>query len=119
MPLALSGLFGALLLAVYFAAPLSDPALVKLFSMDRRQTRRAVVDLGRQYHDLLFLGTWLQATGALLSVVFLASVMSRRIPCTITLQPVLWHDLGQLGGAIEKSDGGGLLRPEPDAVCNP
>jgi hypothetical protein len=29
-----------------------------------------VVHVGRRYHDLLFLGTWFQATGALLSVVF-------------------------------------------------
>jgi hypothetical protein len=69
VPLALSGLFGALLVAVYFAAPLRDPALVKLFYGPPPGTQ-AVVDLGRQYHDLLFLGTWLQATGALLSVVF-------------------------------------------------
>lgn len=60
---------GPLLLVVYFGAPLLAPPLASLVYAANPPTGQ-VVDVGRRYHDLLSIGTWFQATGALLSVVF-------------------------------------------------
>jgi len=70
---AVSGVLGSLLLVVYFAAPLLAPSLAGVVYSANPATDQ-VVDAGRRSHDLLFVGTWLQATGALLSVVFFLGV---------------------------------------------
>lgn len=64
-----SGVLGPLLLALYFGAPLLEPPLAAVVYATSPATDQ-VVDAGRRYHDLLFVGTWFQAVGALLSVVF-------------------------------------------------
>lgn len=66
---AASGVLGPLLLVVYFGAPLLVSPLANVLYAAHPPTDQ-VVAVGRTYHDLLFLGTWFQATGALLSVVF-------------------------------------------------
>ena len=66
---AASGVLGSLLLVVYFGAPLLAAPLATVVYAANPSTQQ-VVDVGRRYHDLLFVGTWFQATGALLSVVF-------------------------------------------------
>lgn len=66
---AASGVLGSLLLVVYFGAPLLVSSLAAVLYAPPPPTDQ-VVDVGRSHRDLLFLGTWLQATGALLSVVF-------------------------------------------------
>lgn len=79
---ALCGILGASLLAVYFlAAPPLPPA---------DATSAQVVSVATQYHDLWFLGAWLQATGSLLSVVFFLALVhlaggATRLAGTLTL----------------------------------
>src|SRR5262245_33098632 len=63
---AAAGVLGPLLLVVYFGAPLLAPSLARVVYAANPPTEE-VVDIGRRYHDLLFLGTWFQASGALLS----------------------------------------------------
>jgi len=63
------GMLGPLMLAAYFAAPLLEPPLARLVYAPHPTTAQ-VVDIGRRYHELLYAGTWLQATGALLAVIF-------------------------------------------------
>jgi len=62
-------MLGPLMLAAYFAAPLLEPPLARLVYAPHPTTAQ-VVDIGRRYHELLYAGTWLQATGALLAVIF-------------------------------------------------
>jgi hypothetical protein len=64
---ALCGILGVVALGVYFGAapplPAPDANLAQ------------VAEVGARYHDLLFLGAWLQATGTLLCVVFLLALV--------------------------------------------
>lgn len=67
------GVLGPLLLVLYFGAPVLEPPLANAVYASNPPTAQ-VVDAGSRYHDLLFLGTWFQAVGALLSVVFFVGV---------------------------------------------
>ena len=64
---ALCGIVGVIALGVYFGAAPPLPPLGASLSQ--------VTDVGRRYHDVLFLGAWLQATGTLLCVVFLVALV--------------------------------------------
>lgn len=63
------GVVGALMLAAYFATPLFATPLGRVLYAAHPATAD-VVDTGRRYHELLYAGAWLQATGALLAVIF-------------------------------------------------
>ena len=63
------GVLGPLMLAAYFTAPLLASHLSGVLYA-AHPTTFEIVDAGRRYHELLNAGTWLQATGALLAVVF-------------------------------------------------
>ena len=63
------GVLGPLMLAAYFTAPLLASQLSGVLYAAHPTTVQ-IVDAGRRYHELLNAGTWLQATGALLAVVF-------------------------------------------------
>jgi hypothetical protein len=63
------GVLGPLMLFVYFGAPLFASPLAKVL-YSAKPTTAQVVAVGKRYHELLFAGVWLQATGALLSVIF-------------------------------------------------
>jgi hypothetical protein len=63
------GVLGPLLLAAYFLAPLFASPLARLLYAAHPSTAE-VVSLGNHYHELLYAGAWLQATGALLAVIF-------------------------------------------------
>jgi hypothetical protein len=57
------------MLLVYFGSPLIAPSLAKVL-YSAHPTTTQVLAAGGRYHELLYAGTWLQATGALLSVIF-------------------------------------------------
>jgi hypothetical protein len=63
------GVLGPLMLAAYFAAPLLESPSARLVYAAHPTTAQ-VVAVGNRYHELLYAGTWLQATGALLAVIF-------------------------------------------------
>ena len=63
------GVLGPLMLFVYFGAPLFASSLNKVL-YSANPTTAQVLAAGKHYHELLYAGVWLQATGALLSVVF-------------------------------------------------
>jgi hypothetical protein len=63
------GIAGAVMLAAYFAAPVFASPLARVV-YGAHPTTAQVVAAGRRYHELLYAGCWLQATGALLAVVF-------------------------------------------------
>jgi hypothetical protein len=63
------GVLGPLMLGAYFTAPLFATQLGGVLYAAHPTTVQ-VVDVGRRYHELLYAGTWLQATGALLAVIF-------------------------------------------------
>ena len=71
-----SGIVGPLLLICYFSIPLFVSALRDVLYKANPSTQQ-VVDAGSRYHDLLFFGSWLQATGAMLSVVFFLGLTHR------------------------------------------
>jgi hypothetical protein len=69
----LSGIFGTLLLGMYFGVGIS----VGLAQLPSTASLAQVLHAAVQYHTLLFLGTWLQATGSLLSVIFFLALVQR------------------------------------------
>jgi hypothetical protein len=71
--IALSGILGTILLGTYFGVGFS----IGLAQLSSSATVAQVVSVGIQYHNLWFLGTWLQATGSLLSVVFFLALVQR------------------------------------------
>ena len=71
--IALCGIFGTVLLAVYFGVGLS----AGLAQLSSSATQAQVVRVATQYHTLWFLGTWFQATGSLLSVIFFLALVQK------------------------------------------
>jgi hypothetical protein len=71
--IALCGILGTLLLGLYFGVGFS----IGLAQLPPDATMAQVVSVATQYHNLWFLGTWLQATGSLLSVVFFLALVQR------------------------------------------
>ncbi|HEX6551271.1 MAG TPA: hypothetical protein VF026_00795 [Ktedonobacteraceae bacterium] len=71
--IALSGILGTALLGTYFGVGFS----AGLAQLPPDATTAQVVRAATQYHNLWFLGTWLQATGSLLSVVFFIALVQR------------------------------------------
>lgn len=71
--IALCGIFGTVLLGLYFGVGFS----AGLAQLSSAATQAQVVSVATQYHTLWFLGTWLQATGSLLSVVFFLALVQK------------------------------------------
>jgi hypothetical protein len=71
--IALCGILGTVLLSLYFGVGFS----VGLAQLPSDTTAAQVVSIGKEYRNLWFLGTWLQATGSLLSVVFFLALVQR------------------------------------------
>ena len=71
--IALCGILGTILLGLYFGVGFS----VGLAQLPPDTTAAQVVSIGKEYRNLWFLGTWLQATGSLLSVVFFLALVQR------------------------------------------
>lgn len=69
--IALSGILGTVLLGVYFGVGFSMPQLPP------DATIAQVVSVATRYHNLWFLGAWVQATGSLLSVIFYLGLVQR------------------------------------------
>ena len=71
--IALCGILGTVLLGLYFGVGFS----IGLAQLPPDATIAQVVSVATQYHNVWFLGTWLQATGSLLSVVFFLALVQR------------------------------------------
>jgi len=71
--IALCGILGTILLGLYFGVGFS----VGLAQLPLDTTAAQVVSIGKEYRNLWFLGTWLQATGSLLIVVFFLALVQR------------------------------------------
>ena len=71
--IALCGILGTVLLGTYFGVGFS----IGLAQLPPDATVAQVVSVATRYHTLWFLGTWLQATGSLLSVVFFLALVHR------------------------------------------
>jgi hypothetical protein len=71
--IALSGILGTILLSLYFGVGFS----VGLAQLPLNTSAAQIANLGLEYRNLWFLGTWLQATGSLLSVIFFLSLIQR------------------------------------------
>lgn len=71
--IALCGIIGTVLLALYFGVGFS----AGLAQLSSSATQAQVVSVATQYHSLWYLGTWLQATGSLLSVIFFLALVQR------------------------------------------
>jgi hypothetical protein len=71
--IALSGILGTILLGLYFGVGFS----VGLAQLPLDATSAQIVSIGKEYRNLWFLGTWLQGTGSLLSVVFFLALVQR------------------------------------------
>ncbi|HEY2505719.1 MAG TPA: hypothetical protein VGI58_04330 [Streptosporangiaceae bacterium] len=84
----LCGVLGPLMLAAYFAVPLFVSPLGRLLYAAHPGTA-AVVDIGRRYHELLEVGAWLQATGALLAVIFFLALAEGAGPRTLAAKLTL------------------------------
>ncbi len=69
--IALSGIVGTVLLVLYFGIG----AAVGLATLPPGATLAQVLNVATQYHDLWYMGTWLQATGSLLSVIFFLALV--------------------------------------------
>lgn len=70
---ALSGIFGTVFLGLYFGIG----AGVGLATLPPEATQAQIVSMATQYHDLWYLGTWLQGTGTLFSVIFFLALVQR------------------------------------------
>jgi hypothetical protein len=68
---ALSGMVGIILLGLYFGVGFA----IGLATLPPTATLAQVVHLATQYKNLWFLGTWLQATGSMLSVIFFVALV--------------------------------------------
>jgi hypothetical protein len=75
--IALCGILGTVLLGLYFGVGFG----AGLAQLPPNTTAAQVVSIGKEYRNLWFLGTWLQATGSLLSVVFFLALvqLTRRV----------------------------------------
>ena len=71
--IALSGILGTVLLGLYFGVGFSTG----LAQLSSAATQTQVVSVATQYHTLWYSGTWLQATGSLLSVVFFLALVQK------------------------------------------
>jgi hypothetical protein len=71
--IALCGILGTVLLGMYFGVGFS----IGLAQIPPDAAMAQVLSVARQYHNLWFLGTWLQATGSLLSVIFFLALAHR------------------------------------------
>lgn len=71
--IALCGILGTVLLSAYFGVGFS----VGLAQLPLATPMAQIVSIGKEYRNLWFLGTWLQATGSLLSVVFFLALVQR------------------------------------------
>ena len=71
--IALCGILGTVLLGLYFGVGFSTG----LAQLSPAATQTQVVSVATQYHTLWYLGTWLQATGSLLSVVFFLALVQK------------------------------------------
>ena len=71
--IALCGILGTVLLGLYFGVGFSTG----LAQLSSAATLTQVVSVATQYHTLWYLGTWLQATGSLLSVVFFLALVQK------------------------------------------
>ncbi|MEO8972676.1 MAG: hypothetical protein ABI406_13885 [Ktedonobacteraceae bacterium] len=71
--IALSGILGTVLLGAYFGVGFS----VGLAQLPLDSTAAQIVSIGKEYRNLWFLGTWLQGTGSLLSIVFFLALVQR------------------------------------------
>jgi hypothetical protein len=69
--IALSGILGILMLGAYFGIGFS----LGLAQLPPSATLEQVVSVATQYYSLWFAGTWLQATGSLLSVIFFIALV--------------------------------------------
>jgi hypothetical protein len=69
----LSGILGAILLGTYFGVGFS----IGLAQLPPSATMAQVVSIATQYQSMWYLGTWLQATGSLLSVIFFLALVHR------------------------------------------
>jgi hypothetical protein len=67
------GLLGPVLLLAYFFAPVFALPLAKVLYA-AHPTSTAIVAAGERYHVLIRAGTWLQAVGSLLMIVFLLAL---------------------------------------------
>jgi hypothetical protein len=70
---ALCGILGTILLGLYFGIG----AAIGLAQLPPATTQAQVVHVATAYHDLWYLGAWLQATGSLLSVVFFLALVQQ------------------------------------------
>jgi hypothetical protein len=68
---ALCGILGTVLLGLYFGIGAS----IGLAQLPPGAKAAQILRVATQYHDLWFLGTWLQATGSLLSVIFFLALV--------------------------------------------
>ncbi len=73
MLIALCGILGTVLLGAYFGTGFS----VGLAQLPLNSTAAQIVSIGKEYRNLWFLGTWLQGTGSLLSVVFFLALVQK------------------------------------------
>ncbi|HEY6407363.1 MAG TPA: hypothetical protein VIY29_07845 [Ktedonobacteraceae bacterium] len=71
--IALCGILGTVLLGLYFGVGFT----VGLAQLPLDSSAAQVVSIGKEFRNLWFLGTWLQATGSLLSVVFFLALVQR------------------------------------------
>ncbi len=71
--IALCGMLGTILLGTYFGVGFS----IGLSQLPPDSTAAQIVSIGKEYRNLWFLGTWLQATGSLLSVVFFLALVQK------------------------------------------
>src|SRR5579872_3876239 len=71
--IAVCGILGTILLGMYFGVGFS----AGLAQLPPDTTAAQVVSIGKEYRNLWFLGTWLQATGSLLSVVFFLALVQK------------------------------------------
>jgi hypothetical protein len=88
------GVLGPVMLAAYFIVPLLEPPLARVVYAANPATAQ-VVAVGARYHLLLAAGSWLQATGALLSVVFFVALADLAVNGAVLARRII-----QLGSAV-------------------
>ena len=69
----LCGIFGTILLGTYFGVGFS----IGLAQLPPSATMAQVVSIATRYQSMWYLGTWFQATGSLLSVIFFLALVQR------------------------------------------
>ncbi len=88
--IALCGILGTVLLGLYFGVGFS----AGLAQLSSQATMAQVVSVATRYHTLWFLGTWLQATGSLLSGL-LTILGSAVLLAVVLVEGVFTIDLAQ------------------------